>query len=86
MLFKTTPTSLIASNVYSVNTRIVNFYIYKQEKFAICIDTGFGVSKIKKEMKKIKIAPEDITHIFLTHTDKDHTDGIKIFSKAGTSI
>jgi hydroxyacylglutathione hydrolase len=82
MLFKTTPTSLIAPNLYSVNNRIVNFYVYKQDTFGICFDTGFGVSKIEKELKKINIAPEDITHIFLTHTDKDHTDGIKLFANA----
>ena len=82
MLFKTIPTLLISPNLYSVCTKYVNFYIYKDDKFAICFDTGFGISKVEKELQKIQISPEEITHIFLTHSDRDHVEGIKLFSKA----
>lgn len=82
MLFKTMPTSQIALNLYSVCTKYVNFYIYKDEKFTLCIDTGIGVSTIRKELQKIPISPQDITHIFLTHSDSDHVGGVKLFSQA----
>lgn len=82
MLFKTIPTSQIAPDVYSVRTRYVNFYICQANGFAIAIDAGIGLSTIKKELTQIQISPDNITHIFLTHCDKDHVAGIKIFSKA----
>ena len=86
MLFKTIPTSQIAPNLYSVRTGYVNFYIYRENKFAMCIDAGVGISKIKKELNKIHISPEEIIHVFLTHSDKDHVEGIKLFSKANIYI
>ena len=65
---------------------ITNFYIYKDEKLTICFDTGFGISKIEKEIKKIQISPKEVTHIFLTHSDKDHIEGVKLFSKANRTL
>jgi hydroxyacylglutathione hydrolase len=82
MLFKTIPTSQIAPDVYAVRTKYVIFYICKDDRYILCIDAGLGVSAIKKEMKKIQISPEAITHIFLTHSDQDHVAGVKIFSNA----
>ncbi len=82
MLFKTNPTSQIAPDVYSVRTRYVNFYVCQANGFAIGIDAGLGASAIKKELSKIQISPQNITHIFLTHSDRDHVEGVKIFSKA----
>jgi hydroxyacylglutathione hydrolase len=82
MLFKTIPTSQISPHVYAVRARYVNFYIFKDDKFALCFDTGVGESTIKKEMQKIEISPEEITHVFLTHSDKDHTGGVRLFSNA----
>jgi hydroxyacylglutathione hydrolase len=86
MLFKTVPTSQITSNIYTVRTKYVNFYIYKEDEFTICIDTGLGVSKIRKELQTIQISPDDVTHIFLTHSDKDHVKGVKLFSNAKVYI
>jgi len=86
MLFKTIPTSQITSNIYAVRTKYVNFYIYKEDGFTICIDTGLGVSKIRKELKTMQIAPDDVSHIFLTHSDKDHVEGLKQFSNAKVYI
>ncbi len=53
MLFKTIPTSQITPNLYSVCTKYVNFYIYKDEKFTLCIDTGIGVSTIRIAIDRI---------------------------------
>ena len=69
--------------MYAINRKYVNFYIYKEENQTICFDTGTGCNGIKRELKKINIIPDQITHVFLTHSDKDHVDGIKLFNNAG---
>jgi len=82
MIFKTLPTSRIAPNVFAVKTQFVNFYICSQDGFALCIDTGMRIRNLGKELQKIDLMPEDISHIFLTHTDSDHVGGIPTFSGA----
>jgi glyoxylase-like metal-dependent hydrolase (beta-lactamase superfamily II) len=37
---------------------------------------------VSKELKRLKINPEKIIAIFLTHTDMDHVAAIKLFKKA----
>ena len=82
MLFKTRATGQILPGLYTINCRYVNFYIYRDKDHTICFDAGTGCRRIKKELKKINISPEQITHIFLTHSDKDHVDGVKLFTHA----
>ena len=82
MFFKTIPTSRIAPSVFAVKTQFVNFYVCSQDGFSLCIDTGMKVRNLGKELQKIDLMPEDISHIFLTHTDSDHVGGIPTFSGA----
>ncbi|MBN2410711.1 MBL fold metallo-hydrolase [candidate division KSB1 bacterium] len=82
MLFKTIATGQLFPGLYTVNCRYVNFYIYTDKDFIFCFDAGTGQRRIKKELKKINISPEQVTHVFLTHSDKDHVDGLKLFTNA----
>ncbi len=73
------PTGRIADHVYAVRTGTVNFFIHEDNDHRIAIDAGFGKSILMREMKRIGIDPLDITHLFLTHSDFDHIDGVPVF-------
>jgi hydroxyacylglutathione hydrolase len=76
------PTSSIAPHLYALRTKYVNFYIFKEKNNAICFDTGLSCPLVNKELQKIKISPDQVSHIFLTHSDKDHVGGISVFPNA----
>ncbi len=75
-------TGRINDNLFVVRTGTANFYIYKNGKYLIAFDCGYGKSQIKKELLSLGIKPEDITHVFLTHSDFDHAKGLSVFEKA----
>lgn len=82
MNIKPLATGKITDNLYAIKTGTVNFYIYKTSENIICFDAGFRKSLIMAQLNNLGIDPKDITHLFLTHSDYDHTGGIKLFKKA----
>ena len=76
------PTSSIAPHLYALRTKYVNFYIFKEKNNIICFDTGLNSILVSKELSKLKINPEKVLHIFLTHSDIDHVGGLDIFPNA----
>jgi hydroxyacylglutathione hydrolase len=72
----------IQDHVYAIKTGPVNFFIYKNNDHYVCFDTGFIKSLIKKRLQGLGIDPQKITHLFLTHSDFDHTAGLDLFKKA----
>ena len=82
-LFYPQPTGKITDNLYTVQDKEVNLFIYSDGKNTICVDSGFRNNNyIKEEFKKIGIDPASITHLFLTHSDMDHAGAIEESSKA----
>ncbi|AEV68291.1 MBL fold metallo-hydrolase [Acetivibrio clariflavus] len=75
-------TGRITGNLFVVRTGTANFYIYKTGQYIIAFDCGYGKSQIKRELLSLGIKPEDITHLFLTHSDFDHAKGLSVFEKA----
>ena len=75
-------TGRIAENLYAVKTGTVNFFLFTENGHLICIDSGFGKSVVTREIKSLGINPNSVTHLFLTHSDVDHADGLPIFGKA----
>ncbi len=78
---KMTPaeTSAINDSVFSVKDKFVNAYIFKGKQSYLMVDAGFGEGSFREELKKLGIAPEQITTILLTHADGDHIGAIGIF-------
>jgi hydroxyacylglutathione hydrolase len=74
-------TGQIAEHVFAVQTGSVNFFIYKKGEDAVCIDTGLK-KELRGELGSLGISPERISHVFLTHTDIDHTGGLAAFGNA----
>ncbi len=56
-----------------------NFFIYCKGDVCIAIDSGIGGKLWKKETLKLKAPVEKVKAVFLTHSDFDHTGGIKYF-------
>jgi Zn-dependent hydrolases, including glyoxylases len=75
-------TGEIAAHVYAVKTDMVNFFVYRNGQDTICIDSGFGKRTITRELNRLGIAPGSVTHLFLTHSDFDHSNGLALFEKA----
>ena len=72
-------TGAVNDSVFVVKDKFVNAYIFKGKQNYLMIDAGFGESSFLAELKKLGIAPEQITTILLTHTDGDHIGSIGLF-------
>ncbi len=75
-------TQKITERLFAVKSKDANFFIYKTENQYLCFDTGYGNKEILDELSKLDIKPEDITTVFLTHSDPDHSKGIHFFPKS----
>lgn len=72
----------IAENLYAVKTGTVNFYVYTGGSSVVCFDSGFRRRQILAGLRSLGISPENVTHVFLTHSDFDHAGGLKLLKNA----
>jgi glyoxylase-like metal-dependent hydrolase (beta-lactamase superfamily II) len=82
MYFHPIGTQKITDNTYTVNTTMVNFYVYTDGKDTICFDSGINGMLAKIGMGKLNIDPASVSKLFLTHSDYDHAGGLKLFKNA----
>jgi len=75
-------TQQIVENVFSVRDTFVNMYLVKDGDQYVAIDAGNNADNVAYELKKLKINPDQVIALFLTHTDGDHVAAVKIFKKA----
>jgi hydroxyacylglutathione hydrolase len=75
-------TGQVEENVYAVKVRDVNMFIYTNGEHAIAIDAAYGGDALREELKRLPISPDSVTHLFLTHTDVDHTGGLDLLPNA----
>ena len=75
-------TKLDADSVYSIKDSFVNLFLIKHNGSYIAIDAGNDLKNIAVELKKVDINPEKVVAVILTHTDKDHVSGLKLFKNA----
>lgn len=76
------PTGQITKNIFVIKTGSANLFIFKKGSDRIAIDSGFGVSVLKRELSSLGINPNEITSLFLTHSDFDHAGGLSVFQSA----
>jgi hydroxyacylglutathione hydrolase len=79
---KPVETGRIMENLFAVRTGTVNFFVYNSGEQIICFDAGFGKTSVNAELKNLEIDPLKVTHVFLTHSDFDHTAGLDLFGNA----
>jgi len=75
-------TQQIIENIFSVQDTFVNMYLIKDGDKYVAIDAGNNADNVAYELKKLKISPDNVIAVFLTHTDGDHVAAIKIFKHA----
>ena len=51
------------------------------DKTKILIDIGLNSLTTEKKLKEINVDPDEIEGIFITHTHKDHVEGLRVFNK-----
>lgn len=75
-------TKEIIKDVFSIQDSLVNFFVIKNGGKYIIIDCGNDIKAVSKELNKIKVNPDDVTAVLLTHTDRDHVAALSLFKKA----
>ena len=75
-------TGKIADGIYVVKDDIANFFILQDDARYVVIDCGMNPDKVAEEMKKTGINPDDVSAVFLTHSDGDHAGALGLFAGA----
>jgi len=71
------PTGKIADDFYTIRDRDVNLYLFKSNDNAVLIDAGYpNNTYLRDDFERIGVDPEEVTHIFLTHSDMDHAGSV----------
>jgi hydroxyacylglutathione hydrolase len=79
---KIQPTSKVSDNFYILNHRFVSSYLIKTGDSLIAFDAGQNTKQVLSEMAKLNLDPAKVQAVFFTHSDPDHTGGIKTFPNA----
>lgn len=74
--------AIIPGNLFCIKDGFCNIYILKNDNGYLVFDAGNDIETIKNELIKLKIDPEKVTTLFLTHTDRDHVASIPVFKNA----
>lgn len=75
-------TGLISDGILTIKDSFVNMYFVKSGTSYIAIDAGNSVEGIAKGLSELKISPESVIAVLLTHTDGDHVNALGLFPKA----
>ncbi|MCL1824113.1 MAG: MBL fold metallo-hydrolase [Oscillospiraceae bacterium] len=75
-------TGEVFQDVYAVRNSFNNLYLLKSGEKYIAFDGGSDNKATKSALDDLGIDINDITAIFLTHTDHDHTAAVTLFTSA----
>jgi glyoxylase-like metal-dependent hydrolase (beta-lactamase superfamily II) len=75
-------TGNIVDNIFAVKDSFVNMFLIKDSDKYVAIDAGNSLDNVAGELKKLKINPDQIVAVMLTHTDRDHVAALKLFTNA----
>lgn len=72
-------TRALNDSVYCIRNKYVNAWVFEVYRGYIIIDAGISKKKMKDELSKLEINPDDILAVVLTHSDPDHSGGLNAF-------
>ncbi|MBN1387226.1 MAG: MBL fold metallo-hydrolase [Bacteroidales bacterium] len=75
-------TQTINDTVFCIRDRFVNAYIFKGYDGYMMVDAGMNKDRVKEELAKLEINPDEIMAVVLTHSDIDHAGGLDAFENA----
>ncbi len=75
-------TQAINDTVFCIRDKYVNAYIFQGYEGYMMIDAGMNKERVKEELTKLEIDPDDILAEVLTHSDPDHAGGLDAFENA----
>ncbi len=75
-------TQAINDTVFCIRDKYVNAYIFQGYEGYMMIDAGMNKERVKEELTKLEIDPDDILAVVLTHSDPDHAGGLDAFENA----
>lgn len=75
-------TKEVVHNVFAIKDSFVNMFLVKDSDSYMAIDAGNDIKIVENELKKLRINPEKVTAVLLTHTDGDHVAALKLFKNA----
>jgi len=73
---------IFETNMFAVNCTFVSVYLYDTGSRYILFDTGADPKQLEAGLAELGITPDDISIIFLSHSDYDHVAGLTLFPKA----
>lgn len=76
------PTGTSLRGITAVRTGNVNFFLAGWEGGLFCVDAGENPPVVRRELGRLGIDPDAVTHVLLTHSDYDHAGGLPVFSRA----
>lgn len=75
-----------SNNIFIINDLFSTVFLVPCKSGYIAIDGGWHESVIMKGLEKLKIKPNEIKAVLLTHTDFDHIGALNLFSDANIYI
>jgi glyoxylase-like metal-dependent hydrolase (beta-lactamase superfamily II) len=76
-------TGILDDGLFVVRVGVVNMFLYAYGKdHYIAIDSTAGGRGLLRGLLELGVAPSQVTHLFLTHGDADHTGGLRVFANA----
>lgn len=82
MLFVPSLTQWVTSQVAIVHDGMVNLFLYRKGDALIAIDSGYRPGVVRRALKRLRLDPAAVTHLFLTHSDFDHAGALSVFPNA----
>ena len=80
--FSVMETGKIVDNVSTVKDDFANMFIIQDNAQYIVIDCGTNPATTAQQLENLGIISNDVSAVFLTHTDSDHTGALGLFDKA----
>lgn len=76
------PTGLIVDGIYALKDGHVNMYLIRRNGTCVAIDAGRTAEGVEKGLKELNIERSGVVAVFLTHSDRDHSAGLRVFESA----
>lgn len=81
-MMKPLNTGTAAPGIAVVRDSYVNMYLIRDGEGWVAVDACMNAKTVARELKTLKIEPESVKAVLLTHSDADHTGAVSLFSRA----